>query len=155
MKKNIVCFLFIAVLAACNAPASEAPVEPAKPAIVEGTWKLVSGTMITGKDTVVTDYTKGQEMIKIINASHFAFLKHGLKGTADSATYDSGGGSYELAENQYTEHLQYCTEREWEGHDFKFTVSVSNDTLVQTGLEKLENLGIDRIIIERYAKIKN
>ncbi len=31
---------------------------------LQGTWKLLSGTTIQGKDTVHTDYTQGQEMIK-------------------------------------------------------------------------------------------
>jgi hypothetical protein len=122
---------------------------------IEGTWKLVSGATITKNDTVFTDYTKNQEMIKVINATHFAFLKHGLNNGKDSAVYDSGGGSYTLANDQYTEHLQYCSEREWEGHDFQFTVAVKNDTLVQQGIEKVEGAGIDRVIIEKYAKLKN
>ena len=30
-----------------------------------------------------------------------------------------------------------------------------NDTLTQKGVEKLEKLGIDRIIVEKYKKVKN
>jgi hypothetical protein len=45
---------------------------------LEGTWELVSGTTIVQNDTTFTDYTKDQRMIKIINATHFAFVKHDL-----------------------------------------------------------------------------
>jgi len=123
---------------------------------VEGTWKLVSGTTIAKNDTTFTDYTKDQEMIKVINATHFAFLRHDLhKGKDSAAVYESGGGTYTLKNNQYTEHLHYCNAREWEDHDFQFTVSVRNDTLIQQGIEKVENAGIDRVITEKYLKVKD
>lgn len=93
-------------------------------------------------------------MIKIINATHFAFLKHDLTHGKDSAIYESGAGKYTLEGNQYTEHLDFCNAREWEGHNFQFTVTISNDTLLQTGIEKLENLGVNRLIIEKYARVK-
>ena len=119
-----------------------------------GTWQLLSGTLIEKGDTSVTDYTKNVSFIKIINESHFAFLKHSTdKGSA--ANYDSGGGRYTLRDSTYTEHLEYCNEREWEGHDFIFTVSLKNDTLVQRGIEKVEQAGIDRLNIEKYVRLKN
>src|SRR5882672_1866657 len=118
-----------------------------------GTWKLISGTTITKKDTVVTDYTKNQKMIKIINKTHFAFLRHDLSNgkSADSA-YESGAGTYTLYGNKYTEYLEYCNYREWEGKKFQFTVTIKNDTLIQRGLEKVEEAGINREIIERYVR---
>ena len=121
---------------------------------IEGTWALISGTTIVKNDTSIIDYTKSLQMIKIINATHFSFLKHEINKGKDSAQYGSGGGSYTLTDNQYTEHLDYCSDRAWEGQSFSFTVSIQNDTLIQTGKEKLENLGIDRIIIEKYVRIK-
>jgi hypothetical protein len=123
---------------------------------ITGSWQLFSGTTIVKTDTTVTDYTKDQEMIKIINDSHFAFFRHDLLKGKDSvkAIYSSGGGRYSLAGDQYTEQLDYCDAREWEGHVFNFTVSIKGDTLIQQGVEKLENLGIDRVIIEKYIRIK-
>jgi hypothetical protein len=122
---------------------------------VQGTWKLLSGTLIEKGDTVVTDYTKTLSFIKIINETHFSFLKHDLnKGKDSTASFGAGGGSYTLKGNEYTEHLEYCNDRAWEGHDFTFTLSISNDTLVQSGVEKIEAEGIERYNIERYIRVR-
>ena len=81
-----------------------------------GTWKLISGTTIKGKDTIATDYTQRQEMIKIINETHFAFLRHDLKSGKDSnAIFVAGGGKYTLKGNKYIEHLEYFNTRESTG----------------------------------------
>jgi predicted small secreted protein len=123
---------------------------------IEGTWKLLSGTLIEKNDTTVTDYTKGKSFIKAINDTHFAFMGHDLnKGKDSAAFYSSGGGKYELQDSGYTEHLEYCNDRQWEGNDFHFTLTISNDTLILRGIEKVEEAGIDRINIEKYIKIKN
>ena len=147
--------LVMILLTSCDA--SDKKQDSVLPALsIEGTWKLVSGTTITKNDTTFTDYTKGQEMIKIINATHFAFLRHDLnKGKDSAAVYESGGGTYSLKNDQYTEHLHFCNAREWEDHDFQFTVAVKNDTLIQQGIEKVENAGVDRVITERYLKVKD
>ncbi len=120
-----------------------------------GTWKLLTGTLIEKGDTVVTDYTTDRSFIKIINDTHFAFLQHDLnKGQDSTAVFVAGGGTYTLAGRQYTENLEYCSARNWEGNDFSFTVSVSADTLVQSGVEKIESEGIDRLNIEKYVRVK-
>lgn len=93
-------------------------------------------------------------MIKIINGTHFAFLKHSTQ--KDSAlNFDAGGGRYTLIGNNYTEHLDFYNDRNWEDKAFNFTVTVKNDTLIQRGVEKVEKAGIDRIIIEKYVKVRN
>ena len=121
-----------------------------------GSWKLLSGTLIEKGDTTVTDYTKNLSFIKIINETHFAFFNHDLNKGKDTATdaYMSGGGKYTLKDSTYTEQLEYCTAREWEGHDFTFTVTIHNDTLTQQGIEKIDSLGINRLNIERYVRVK-
>jgi hypothetical protein len=120
---------------------------------MNGTWRLVSGTTITKGVSTVTDYTKDTKFIKIINDTHFAFLKHDLHPAKDSSNhFDAGGGSYTLNGNQYTEHLDYYSDHNWEGKPFTFTVTISNDTLTQRGMEKVENENIDREIIERYVR---
>jgi hypothetical protein len=125
------------------------------PISVVGTWKLITGIIIEKNDTVVTDYTKNASFIKIINDTHFAFLKHDLnKGKDSTAVFISGGGSYSLNDSLYAEHLEYCSERNWEGNDFKFTIDIKNDTLIQSGVEKVESAGVNRINIEKYIKVK-
>ncbi len=122
---------------------------------IEGTWKLLTGTLIEKSDTVVTDYTKEKEFIKIINDTHFAFLSHDLnKGKGPDAAFSSGGGSYLLKDSLYTERLLYCSAREWEGNDFQFTVTIKNDTLIQQGIEKIDSIGVNRMNIEKYVRIK-
>ena len=122
---------------------------------INGTWQLVSGTTITNGISSVTDYTKDQRMIKIINDSHFAFLKHDLNAAKDSSNnIEAGGGSYTLAGNVYTEHLDYFNDRNWEGKTFTFNVTIQNDTLIQKGTEKVEGAGIDPEIIEKYERVK-
>ena len=79
------------------------------PLSIQGTWRLISGTTITKSDTVTTDYTKGQQMIKIINKTHFAFMRHDLtNGKEANPVFEAGGGRYSLSANHYTEHLDYC-----------------------------------------------
>ena len=153
MKQKLAFIVIAAILLSCHSSnQQEQPVKTSTP--IEGTWQLISGTIIVKNDTTVTDYTKNQKMIKIINATHFAFFKHDLTHGKDSAIYESGAGKYTLVDNQYTEHLDFCNAREWEGHDFKFTVIIKKDTLLQTGIEKLDNLGVDRFIIEKYIRVK-
>ena len=155
MKKAVGLVSIIALIISCNSTTTtEEPVKTGLPII--GTWELFSATLVEKGDSVNTDFTKGgQKMIKIINPTHFAFLRHDLTKGKDSAFYSSGGGSYTLQGDQYTEHLDYCDDRGWEGHSFSFTVSVSNDTLIQTGIEKIDSLGINRLNIEKYIRVKN
>lgn len=136
------------ILLACNSrPSASVP--------IVGTWRLISGTTITRGVSSVTDYTKDISMIKIINDSHFAFLRHDLNSQKDSSNhFDAGGGSYTLSGDQYTEHLDYYSDRNWEGKTFQFTISINNDTLIQRGMEKVEKEGIDREIIEKYVRTK-
>ncbi|MCU7547553.1 lipocalin-like domain-containing protein [Chitinophagaceae bacterium LB-8] len=155
MKIKIAFVLISIVLFSCGAENGEqaSKVEP-KPIV--GTWKLLKGTLIEHGDTTVTDYTKAVSFIKIINDSHFAFLQHDLnKGKDSAAVFVAGGGRYTIQDSSYTEHLEYCSAREWEGNDFAFTVSIHNDTLTQYGVEKVESAGVNRINIEKYVRVKN
>ncbi|WP_347049856.1 hypothetical protein [Flavobacterium olei] len=95
-------------------------------------------------------------MIKIINESHFAFFNHDLKNGKDSASavFFGGGGKYTLKDSIYTENLEYFNNRDWENHKFEFVVKVQNDTLIQRGIERIQKLGIDRVIIEKYVREK-
>jgi hypothetical protein len=122
---------------------------------LNGTWKLLTGTLVEKGDSTTTDYTTGKSFIKIINDDHFSFVLHDLQHGKDSAkaVYSSGAGRYTLVNDLYTEHLEYCSDREWEAHDFSFTITIRGDTLIQRGYEKVDSAGIDRLNIEKYIKL--
>lgn len=155
MKLCIAFIVLSTIFISCNTkPEKEALTKKIIP--LQGTWKLLSGTTIENGKSTVTDYTKDKEFIKIINDTHFAFLSHDRnKGKDSAAAFSAGGGSYSLAGSQYTEHLEFCSDRQWEGNSFEFTISISGDTLIQKGIEKIENIGVNRINIEKYLRIKN
>lgn len=153
MKTLLSFFLLSAVLVACTPSPKETG--PETDLILDGTWKLISGATIRGADTTLVDYTTNQGFIKIFNDSHFSFFRHDLnKGQDSTAVFSAGAGTYTLAGNIYTEHLEYFSLRDWEGHDFEFTVSIEQDTLIQTGAEKIVELGVDQIIIEKYVRLR-
>jgi hypothetical protein len=138
----------VLLLSACTQPA------PA-PSPIIGTWQLLTHTEITKGVSTVDDYTKDKKFIKIINDSHFAFLNHTINTPKDSSNnFDAGGGAYTLTGDKYTEHLDYYKDKVWEGKSFDFTISFSGDTLIQKGLEKVDKENINRIIIEKYLRLK-
>lgn len=151
---RIVLVLMSVLMASCGTQTRPSePTQSTNPLM--GTWRLISGTTIENGDTTVTDYTKNLSFIKIINNTHFAFLKHDLtKGKGKSAAYDSGGGTYSLTDSLYTEHLEYCNEREWEDNTFPFTITLRQDTLIQRGIEKVADASVNRLNIERYVRLK-
>ncbi|SDL41269.1 hypothetical protein [Pedobacter antarcticus] len=120
---------------------------------LKGSWRLLSAVTLENGKTTVQDYSKAQRMIKIINDDHFAFLKHDLKPSkAGKNNFDAGGGSYKLIGDQYTESLDFYNDPNWEGKSFTFTIKIQGDTLVQTGVEKVEKAGVDRTITEKYLR---
>lgn len=153
--RNLILLLVTVLLFACNSETKNIQTAASNKPPITGTWKLIKGIIIEKADTTVTDYTKNQSFIKIINDTHFSFLLHDINSNKDSLkNFSAGGGKYTLKDNSYTEHLEYCSDRAWEGHDFSFTVTISNDTLVQTGIEKIEAAGVDRVNTEIYVRAK-
>ena len=153
MKKKVTAGLVGVFMLACT-PQKPRQQEAGAGLPITGTWRLLTGTLIENGDTLVTDYTKDRSFIKIINDSHFAFLHHDLKKGTDTALFSAGGGAYTLKDSTYTEHLEYCNARDWEGHDFSFTVSIHNDTLVQRGVEKIAGSNVNRYNLEQYVRVK-
>jgi len=103
---------------------------------------------------------EGQQMMKMITPTHFAFFLHDLKQGKDTSNvaYMSGGGTVTFNDGEYTENLNYCTAREWENHSFSFKLELNGDTLIQQGVEELEELGLGKenlLLIEKYIKVKN
>ncbi len=145
--KNSILFITLLFLASCQTGTKKKP--------IEGTWKLITGKIIKGKDTVFTDYTKGQKLIKIINGSHFSFVRHDLnKGKDSSAVFVAGAGAYTYDKGIYIEQLEFCTGRSWEGNEFKFNVRIQGDTLIQQGIEEIASENVKQEIVETYVRIK-
>jgi hypothetical protein len=153
-KRTVILCLILFVSFSC-VKKKQKEISKKEPLPITGTWQLITGTLIEKGDTTITDYTKDLTFIKIINDSHFAFLKHDLtKGKGESKNFDAGGGSYTLSDSLYTEHLDYYRTKEWEGGKFSFVVTIKNDTLTQTGIEKVESAGVNRINTEVYVRLK-
>ncbi|GAB3024400.1 hypothetical protein [Spirosoma pulveris] len=146
--KNLLFVLpFISACLSCNSSQTPPP--------LVGTWELVSATS-TEKDSTVSTFDPTHKMIKIINATHFAFLNHAVSKDDSSATrFSAGGGKYTLADSVYTESLEYFTDKAWENNKFSFVIKIKGDTLIQKGVEKVEKLGIDHIIIEKYKRVND
>jgi hypothetical protein len=124
---------------------------------LQGTYKLLGSETIKGADTtrLTVDFDKN-EMLKMFNGSHFSFFNHDKSGGKDSlnTVFVSGAGTYSLDGDKYTENLDFCNFREWEGKQFHFTLEIKGDTLIQSGEEVLPELGINQRIKETYLKIK-
>ncbi|HEU4791880.1 MAG TPA: hypothetical protein VFS71_19505 [Flavobacterium sp.] len=120
-----------------------------------GTWELISATA-TQNDSAFSTFDPKVKMIKIINPDHFAFFAHDLTmGKQSNPQFSAGAGRFTLVNDTYTEYLEYFSNRAWENNKFEFKVSIKNDTLIQQGVEKVEKLGIDRIITEKYKRVKD
>jgi hypothetical protein len=129
--------------------------QPTKASLV-GTWELIGATA-TEKDSTYSTFNPAQKMIKIINDTHFSFLNHPAGTNADSTktSFSAGGGSYTLTDSVYTEHLDYFVDKAWEGKKFEFMIQIKGDTLVQKGVEKVPERGIDHIIVETYKRVQD
>ena len=148
MKKYIPFLIVMLLLASCEIK------EDPNLLPLTGTWRLISSET-TEKDSTFSTFNSKTKMIKIINDSHFAFFNHDLNNGKDSsAVFFGGGGKYTLKDSVYTENLEYFNNRQWENNKFEFVVKIKNDTLIQKGIEKVEKLGVDRIIVEKYVREK-
>ncbi len=153
MKFKLGILLLITMVASCDmTPKPNNVKQPSLPII--GTWQLISATS-TEKDSTFSTFNPNNKMIKIITPTHFAFFNHDTRMGKDSATaaFSGGGGAYTLVDSIYTEHLEYFNLREWEDHMFPFVVTIKNDTFTQQGVEKVESLGIERLIVEKYKRV--
>ncbi|WP_031527766.1 hypothetical protein [Dyadobacter crusticola] len=153
MNLKLAALLLLVSVTQCTSK-TETANQPKEQSII-GTWHLHSSQIIEKGDTINTFPVKDQEMIKQITDTHFSFMKHDTRqGKGDTAVFDAGAGTYTLKGEDYTENLQYCNYREWENHQFKFKLRINGDTLVQTGFERIDSLGVDREIREVYVKSK-
>lgn len=117
---------------------------------IEGTWKMVYAETIEN-DTITLKDLSNTTFIKIINKSHFAFFNQENTGTTN---FYGGAGTYTLKGNTYTEILNFTAVEAIKNHPFSFAIEIKGDTLIQSGIEKVEAAGLDRHIVEKYIKLK-
>jgi hypothetical protein len=102
---------------------------------IEGTWRLVSGTLKTA-DTTTYDFSKlHYHGILMIYENHFAFVGRYVREGDSLDAY--GGGTYTLDGNNYKESMDYHKNKQWIGETIPLVVSVKNDTLIQKGPRKI------------------
>ena len=117
---------------------------------IEGTWKMVYAEIVENDSLKLKDLSN-TTFIKIINKSHFSFFNQENTGNKN---FYSGAGTYILKDNNYTESLDFTTVEAIKNHKFSFQIEIKGDTLIQSGIEKVEAAGINRQIIEKYIKLK-
>jgi len=131
-----------------------------------GQWILVAAEMtINGKTE--NSFDPKRKMVKLYTPTHFSFYSKednrpafspqvsDKERLAASKTLDTGGGSYQLNNDEYTEYVEYCSYPNYEGKSIKFTLSLEQDTLVQEGPYPLKALGFaeqDGYIKETYIR---
>ena len=140
MIKVFVFALLFCLLASCGKPQSKS---------LEGTWKMVYAETLENDSLTIKDLTN-VEFVKIINENYFAFFNQ--QTDSENAFY-GGGGTYTLNGNNYSETLSFISVKNLRGHVFPFQIEFSGDTLIQSGIEKVEKANINRKIIEKYIKI--
>ena len=100
---------------------------------IEGTWRVVAGTMKTA-DTTISYSQANLFGMKMIVDNHWAIFGQPL-GDGDTSAY-YGGGTYTLEGNIYTESVKYNIVKSRVGRAIPFEVEVRNDTLIQKGPPK-------------------
>jgi hypothetical protein len=120
MKKLLLGFA-IAFAAVCLAR-SQTSGSHAKKSPLDGTWELVSGQPLP----------EGARDIKILSGGHFIFVAYD---TVNGKPLYTGGGNYILNGRDYTEHMDFASDKisALIGKDQRFTVTVDGDRFTQTG----------------------
>ena len=101
---------------------------------IEGTWRVVAGTMKTADTTISYSEANLFGMKMIVDNQWAIFGQH--LGDGDTLAYYSGG-TYTLEGNIYTESIKYNILKSRVGRTFPFEVEVRNDTLIQKGPRKI------------------
>jgi hypothetical protein len=119
---------------------------------IEGTWRLVSGTMKTA-DTTFSYSQSNLFGMKMIVGKQWAIFGQPL-GDGDTLAY-YGGGTYILEGNIYTESIKYNIIKSRVGKVIPFEVEVRNDTLIQNGPPKASQYAGNRWeLYEVWVRVK-
>lgn len=150
MKKGLGLIIILITYLSCNSSVKK-PIENVNVPEnqIEGSWKLVYGE-IRENDSVAIKDLSDTDFIKIINKSHFAFFNQKTK-TGEG--FYGGAGTYSLNGEDYVETLEFIGAENIRNHEFLFKVIIKEDSLIQTGLEEVEEAGIKRFIVEKYIRL--
>ena len=97
---------------------------------IEGTWRVIAGTMKTADTT--TSYSQANLFgMKMIVGNQWAIFGQPVGGGDTLAYY--GGGTYTLEGNIYAESIKYNILKSRVGRTIAFEVEVRDDTLIQKG----------------------
>ncbi|WP_298530937.1 hypothetical protein [uncultured Algibacter sp.] len=116
---------------------------------IEGTWKMVYAETIEN-DSLKIKNLSNTKFIKIINDTHFAFFN---QQDGSSENFYGGAGTYVFDGFNYEETLNFTSVLVLRNHKFPFTIEIKGDSLIQTGLERIKEAGIDRRITEKYVRM--
>lgn len=104
---------------------------------LEGVWQLVSGKA-DGQA-----YPASAREMKIITKGHFMFVREDERGVKDMKTIAdtlqafrtmaSGGGTYTVQRNTYTEKLDFFADPTYLGRSIAFTCRTEGDRFYQSG----------------------
>jgi hypothetical protein len=119
---------------------------------IEGTWRVVAGTMKTA-DTTISYSQMNLFGMKMIVGNQWAIFGQPLGGGDTSAYY--GGGTYTLEGNIYQESIKYNVVKSRVGRTIAFEVEVNNDTLIQKGPpQAAQNATSNWALYEVWVRVK-
>lgn len=117
--------------------------------LIIGTWELIYAEVKENDDSLTIKDLSKSSFIKIINDSHFAFFNQ-VEGDANQ--FYGGGGTYIINGDDYVETLTYTSSLDFKDHTFPFKIEIKGDTLIQSGVEEIKEVGIKREIVEKYVR---
>jgi hypothetical protein len=129
MKKTALIFSAITALAFTTALIAQQAPEKVSGSHL-GTWRLVS--IKYGNATEFSEYPKVRQRLKMITATHFAWVDYDSQTKKVSS---SAGGPYSLREGVYTETLEFVGEgmEPYLGKKQEFSIRIDGDEFFQTG----------------------
>jgi hypothetical protein len=98
---------------------------------VEGTWELVSATWVySDTNTVKFPASEYDREIKMIGKTHFLFIR---QDTTNKELFFSGGGTYIIEGNKYTETLEFASWGEDIGIPISYNCEFTDSMWIMTG----------------------
>jgi hypothetical protein len=132
---------------------------------LEGTWELVDAKHTPDPAFKLAEWRQ----TKVITRTHWVFLaqkkdRQMFSGAGTDAewlnaarSFEAGGGTYTLAGDTYTEHIQYFSLPNFVNVSIPYKIKCEGDQLIQMGTIPLKSLGLadgDMELYEVYQRVK-